>query len=248
MALGLNCSFGAEKLKPHIAAISVSVPCLVSAHPNAGLPNHTGAYDESPESMASHIEKYLSEGLVNIIGGCCGSTPDHIAAITCRAKNHSPRHIPSALPPKNLLAGLEVQEITAESNLANMKDKANLAGNKDFSGLIKEGNYEDAVDITRDMAESGVVLIDVCMDDATPDNMTCFLNSALIYPDIARLPVMISSSRWDLIEAGLKCLPGKGIANFIGLKEDDTEFLRMSNLAHAYGAAVAIEYKIIGCL
>ena len=240
-ALGLNCSFGAEKLKAHIAAISAAVPCFVSAHPNAGLPNHTGAYDESPESMADHIEEYLREGIVNIIGGCCGSTPAHIAAIAEKAKNYSPRPI-QAKPPKNLLAGTEVLEIEGPLNIGENTDAEK---NSEISRLIKEGNYEDAVDILREIAESGAKLVEICIDDNTAADMTNFLNSALMYPDIARLPVMIKSSRWDLIEAGLKCLPGKGLANFIRLNEKDAEFLRLVHLVHAYGAAVAINSGLI---
>ena len=259
LALGLNCSFGAEKLKPHIASISAAAPCLVSAHPNAGLPNHNGDYDESPESMANHIEEYLREGLVNIIGGCCGSTPDHIAAIAEKAKNYSPRKPQAgtsiapqhnegspAFPKKILLAGLEPLEIKTEHIIAMEKEDTKTDGNSKssrliLSNLIEEGNYEDAVDTVLEAIESGPALVDICIDDTSPSDITCFLNSALIYPDIARAPIMISGSRWELIKTGLKCLPGKSLANFINInfKDGDAEFLCLAQLAHAYGAAVA---------
>jgi len=234
LALGLNCSFGAEKLKQHIAAVSAVVPCLVSAHPNAGFPNHLGVYDESPESMGGCIEEYLREGLVNIIGGCCGSTPEHIAVIAERTKNYSPR-IPPELPKKHQLAGLEVLQLEADKPFASKKE------NPDFIRLIKEGHYEDAVDIISEEAESGAAFIEICLEDVSTDDMTGFLNTALMFPDIARLPIMLSSSRWDLIEAGLKCLPGKSLVNLIGFEQDGAEFQRVALLAQAYGAAVLVE-------
>ena len=238
LALGLNCSFGAEKLKTHIAAVSAFVPCLVIAYPNAGFPNRYGAYDETPESMANHIESYLADGIVNIVGGCCGSTPAHIAAISERAKKYPPRPLP-ALPKKTFLAGLEVREINLEQGFKSMRGNTETAGNDELSRLVKEGNYEDAVDIVRERVEAGAALVEIRMDDVKEDALVCFLNTALFYPDIARLPVMIESSRWDLIEAGLKCLPGKCLVNYVSLEDTEAEFLRHSSrLVQAYGAAV----------
>ena len=238
LALGLNCSFGAEKLKSHIAAVSAFVPCLVIAYPNAGLPNHLGAYDESPESMANHIEGYMAEGLVNIAGGCCGTTPAHIAAISERAKNYSPRPLP-VFPQKIYLAGLEILKISPEQGLV-LSGNTETAGNSKLSRLIKEGKYEDAVDTVLDTVDNGAVIVEVRIDDVEKAAMVCFLNTALFYPDIARLPIMIESSRWDLVEAGLKCLPGKGLVYSISLKDGEAEFLRRSHLARAYGAAVVV--------
>jgi len=242
LALGLNCSFGAEKLKAHIAALSAAAPCLVSAYPNAGFPNSQGVYDESPESMADHIEEYLREGLVNIVGGCCGSTPAHIAAIAARAKNYAPRPVPERSK-KTRLAGLKVLEVNREQGLTLIGERTNAAGSAEFLRLIKEGDYDGAAEIGRDMAEEGAALLDVCMDSAQLDaksSMTAFLNFALQYPDIASLPLVIDSSGWNVIEAGLKCLQGKSLVNSINLKDGDAEFLRRALLARDYGAAVVV--------
>ena len=232
IALGLNCSFGAEKLKPHIEVMSAAAPCLVSAYPNAGLPNSQGLYDQSPEVMADQIEEYLCKGIVNIVGGCCGSTPAHIAAIAARAENYKPRSVPGH-PQKTKLAGLEVMELKHE--------RINLAENAGFLSFVKKGEYENAVDITREMIEAAPALpalIDVCIPDASPEIMSAFLSFALQYPDLARLPIMISSSRWDVIEAGLKCLQGKGMVNFTGLEEGNEEYLHYLNLVNSYGAVL----------
>jgi 5-methyltetrahydrofolate--homocysteine methyltransferase len=237
LAIGLNCSFGAEKLQPHIAVVSAIAPCLVSAHPNAGLPNQAGAYDENPEIMANNIEGYLREGLVNIIGSCCGSTPEHTAAIVEKAKNYSPRRLP-AVPKKHLLSGLEVLRIEGDERFADIKE------NPELTRLIKEGNYEDAVDIILEKAESGAAPVEVCLEDVSANDITGFLNNALIFPDITRLPMLISSSRWDLIEAALKCLSGKSLVNFAGLENGEAEFQRLAHLTQAYGAAVLADQKI----
>ena len=250
VAVGLNCSFGAEKLKPHIKALSAVAPCLVSAHPNAGFPNQNGVYDENPQSMANNVEGYLREGLVNIIGACCGSTPDHIVAIAERAKNYSPRQQQEvasafgldtgspAVPEKHLFAGFEVLQIGEDERFVDIRE------NPEFSRLVKEGNYEDAADIMLEKAESGAAFIDVCLEDASANDMTSLLNYVLIFPDIARLPIMISSSRWDLIEAGLKCLPGKSLVNLTGFEYGGAEFLRLAHLTQAYGAVVLVDQKI----
>ena len=242
IALGLNCSFGAEKLKPHLAAISSAVGCLVIAYPNAGLPNLQGEYEESPKLMAVHMEAYFQEGLVNIAGGCCGTTPAHITAIGAKAKKYPPRTVPD-LPKKTLLAGLEVLEVSRARCLTEAGERTNVAGSRKFRKLIREKQYEDATGIARDMAEAGAMIIDVCMDDALLDAktaITCFLNFSLQFPDLARIPMMIDSSNWEVIEAGLKCLQGKGLINSISLKDGETEFLRRARLARAYGAAIVV--------
>ena len=234
LALGLNCSFGAEKLKAHIAAVSAFVPCMVIAYPNAGLPNRFGAYEETPESMSNYIEGYLREGLVNIVGGCCGSTPAHIAAISEKAKNYSPRPLP-ALPKKNFLAGLDIIIIGPELGLVLSENNETA---RELSKLIREGKYEEAVDIVLDTVDNGATIVEVLIDDVEKAALTGFINTALFYTDIARFPVLIRSSSCDLIEAGLKCLPGKGLVNYIGRENGEAEFSRISHLARAYGAAV----------
>ena len=241
LAVGLNCSFGAEKLKPHIAAIAAAAPCLVSSHPNAGLPNQLGVYEETPESMAAHIEEYMREGLVNIVGGCCGSTPAHIAAIAAKAEKYAPRPIPA--PSKKIfLSGLEPHEVRREQILSFLEEHSKAAKTNKLPKLIGEKNYDEAVETVRERIENGAAFIDVSTDDALPDAKTAiseFLNYALLFSDIARLPVIISSSRRDVIEAGLKCIQGKALVNSINLKEGEAEFVRLSGLARSYGAAMA---------
>jgi 5-methyltetrahydrofolate--homocysteine methyltransferase len=242
LAVGLNCSFGAEKLKPSVAAVSAVAPCLVSAYPNAGFPDRMGVYGEGPEAMAGFVEEYFREGLVNIAGGCCGSTPAHIAAIAEKAGKYVPRPLP-ALPGRTLLAGLDVLEVSPERGLAAIGGQRGAADNAKFLGLIKEKEYDDAADIARETAEAGAAIIDVRMDDPLIDAkaaMTEFLNFALQYPDLARHPFMIGGSDWEAIEAGLKCLQGKGLVNSISLKDGEAEFLRKARLARRYGAAVAV--------
>ncbi|MDR0876495.1 MAG: methionine synthase [Treponema sp.] len=239
-AVGLNCSFGAEKLKASVRELAAAAPCMVSAYPNAGMPNQFGAYDETPESMAVYIEEYLSEGLVNIVGGCCGTTPAHIAVIAEKAKRYPPRKIPSARR-GTFLAGLE--PLCIADTFIKIGERTNVAGSKKFLTLIKEEKYTEAMGIARQMIENGASIINVCMDDALLDAenaMTSFLNLALSDPDIARVPIMIDSSRWNVIEAGLKCVQGKSLVNSISLKEGEEEFLRRAALAHAYGAAVVV--------
>ncbi|AEJ20926.1 methionine synthase [Gracilinema caldarium] len=241
-SIGLNCSLGAERLYPHVAALSEIAPCLVSAHPNAGLPNRFGQYDESAQTMAGFIEAFLRDGLVNIVGGCCGSTPAHIAEIARVTMNYQPRVIP-ALPRKTVLAGLEPLVVDPAIGFIDVGERTNVAGSRKFLRLIKEERYDEALSIARDMVEAGASIIDVCMDDAlldAPRAMQKFLNLALADPEIARLPVMVDSSRWEAIEAGLKCLQGKGIVNSISLKEGEEAFLRKSRIARRMGAAVVV--------
>ena len=248
-ALGLNCSFGAEKLKPYIAALSAaaaygSVPCLISAYPNAGFPNRFGAYDESPESMGEQLEDYMRQGLVNIAGGCCGSTPAHIAAIAARAKNYAPRPLPApALKKKAMLAGLNILELSREDDLAGINEHRKRFPRRDeFKRLLTERDYDGAVDLVRESVEEGAALIDICIDDTVPDAKTAlssFLNLALQYPDIARLPVLLSGSCHDLTEAGLKCIQGKALVSTAGCTQEEGGLSSLARLARAYGAAIA---------
>jgi 5-methyltetrahydrofolate--homocysteine methyltransferase len=241
-SMGLNCSFGADTLRKYIRELGEYVPCFVSAHPNAGLPNRFGAYDETPATMAATIEEYLTEGLVNIVGGCCGSTPDHIAAIAAKAKNYAPRPIREKRR-KTMLAGLEPLTVEREKGLTKIGERTNVAGSRKFLRFIKDKNYTGALTLVRDMIGQGAALFNVGMDDPFLDartSMKDFLNLALSDPGIARVPVMVDSSRWDLIEGGLKLLQGKGLVNSISLKEGEAEFLKKARLARRYGAAVVV--------
>lgn len=242
---GLNCSLGAEKLRPHSEALSAVCPVLTSVHPNAGLPNQLGEYDESPAAMAAALETFLSDGLVNLVGGCCGSTPAHIAAVAAVAAKYRPR-VPPSLPRRTILSGLEplvIEDNAGGASFVDIGERTNVAGSRKFLRLIKEGNFEEAVSVAREMVDAGAGIVDVCMDDAlldAPPSMARFLNVALSDPEVARVPVMVDSSRWDAIEAGLRCLQGKGIVNSISLKEGEAEFLRRASVARSYGAAVVV--------
>jgi cobalamin-dependent methionine synthase I/methionine synthase I (cobalamin-dependent) len=241
-SIGLNCSFGAERLKPHLGELAAFVPCLVSAYPNAGMPNRLGEYDDTPEFMAACIETYLKEGLVNIVGGCCGSTPAHIAAIAAMARDYRPRTA-AARGRKTFLAGTKSLAVGDKPGLVFIGERTNVGGSKEFLEFIKEGEYDEALDVARDMIESGAAVVDVCMDDALLDPaaaMRNFINMAACFSDVAELPVMIDSSRWEVIEEGLKCLPGKGLVNSISLKDGVEEFLRKARLVRAYGAAAVV--------
>jgi 5-methyltetrahydrofolate--homocysteine methyltransferase len=246
-AVGLNCSFGADLLKTYVANLAAFAPCLVSAHPNAGLPNALGAYDEDPVTMAEHLEKYMREGLVNIIGGCCGSTPAHISVIAARAKLHEPRKI----PPKTggtLLAGLETLRIGGGAGMSArgftvIGERSNVAGSRKFLRLIKEEQYGEALEIVRDMIRQGAAIIDICMDDALLDAekaMITFLDLVGQDPETAGVPVMIDSSCWEVIESALKHVQGKCLINSISLKEGEEEFLRRARLVRLYGAAITV--------
>jgi 5-methyltetrahydrofolate--homocysteine methyltransferase len=241
-SFGLNCSLGAEKLLPHIKTLSGFAPCFVSAHPNAGMPNQLGEYDETPETMANHIEEFMQAGLVNIVGGCCGSTPTHIKVIAEKAKNYSPRKIPPQTK-KTFLSGFEVLSIEKEKGFIDIGERCNVAGSKKFLRLIKEEKFDEALNIAKDMINQGAAIIDICMDDPMLDaktSMMRFINLALSDPEIAKAPIMIDSSRWEAIEAALCVIPGKSLVNSISLKEGEAEFLRRAELAKRYGAAVVV--------
>ena len=246
-ALGLNCSLGAEEILPHLETLAAFTPFLVSCHPNAGLPDRLGNYTEGPEESAAFIKPFLDRGLVNIIGGCCGTTPAHIARIAALAADYAPR-IPSGdrrIPSggrKRFLAGLEPLSLDSEE-LITIGERTNVAGSKKFLRLIREASWEEALDIAREMIAAGARIIDVCMDDALLDGkeaMVRFLNLALQDPEIARLPVMPDSSRWEILEAALKCVQGKALVNSISLKEGEGEFLRRARLLRRYGAAAVV--------
>ena len=242
LSVGLNCGFGAEQMHPYVARLSGIASCAVSAHPNAGLPNGFGGYDETPEMMAATIQKYLDEGIVNIVGGCCGTTPAHIALIARAAARSKPRPVPEPTH-VTTLSGLEELRITPRTNFVNIGERTNVAGSAKFAGMIREKRYEEALSVARQQVEGGAQIIDVCMDDGLIDGvaaMTEFLNLMMAEPDIARVPVMIDSSKWEVLEAGLQCVQGKSVVNSISLKEGEAEFLRRAALVHRYGAAAVV--------
>lgn len=242
LSIGLNCAFGAEQMLPYIEELSSITPFYVSAHPNAGLPNQLGQYDQSAQEMASIVEQMLKNSLVNIIGGCCGTTPQHIELIAALAQKYRPRKLPK-VNRNTRISGLELLEIRPESNFINIGERTNVAGSKRFARLIAEGKYPEALSVAREQVDGGVQAIDICMDDAlidAPRAMTEFLNLIASEPDIARVPVMIDSSRFDVIEAGLKCTQGKSLVNSISLKEGEDEFIRRAKLIKRYGAAVVV--------
>ena len=242
LSVGLNCSFGAQELLPHLERLAKIAPCRVSAHPNAGLPNLAGGYDETPQTFAAAVEEYLRRGLLNIVGGCCGTTPAHIFELQQIVGRYAPRPLPA---PRHatLLSGLEPLEITPERNFVNVGERTNVAGSAKFARLIRERNYEEALTVARAQAEAGAQVIDVCMDDGLIDGvgaMRTFLNLMASEPEIARLPVMIDSSRWEVIETGLQCVQGRAVVNSISLKEGEAVFLERARLIRRYGAAAVV--------
>ncbi|MDZ7739079.1 MAG: methionine synthase [Bacteroidales bacterium] len=241
-SIGLNCSFGAENLRPFIRELSARAPFNISVHPNAGLPNQFGEYEQAAEEMAALMKGYLEEGLVNIIGGCCGTTEKHIEKLAELSSNYKPRQIPEK-PKVTALSGLEPLKITQEINFVNIGERTNVAGSKKFARLIKEEKYDEAMTVARSQVENGAQAIDICMDEALLDaekEMTAFINHILADPEIARVPLMIDSSKWSVIEAGLKCTPGKPVVNSISLKEGEEEFLQHAGLLKKYGAAMVV--------
>ena len=242
LSVGLNCSFGARDLKPYLEELSSLAPWYVSSHPNAGLPNQLGDYDETAERMAVQIKEYIDEKLVNIIGGCCGTTPAHIAAYNKLLEGASVRTVPAPSPHTHL-SGLELLEITPENNFVNIGERCNVAGSRNFLKLIEAKKYDEAVVIARKQVDDGAQILDVNMDDAMLDaktEMVTFLNSLMSDPDAARVPVMVDSSKWEVIEAGLKCVQGKSIVNSISLKEGEETFLQRARLVRQYGAAAVV--------
>lgn len=242
MSIGLNCSLGAEQMTPFANELSRISPIPISFYPNAGLPNELGQYDETPEVTSSHIHNWAINGLVNIVGGCCGTTPDHIAAIAKKVAGLKPREIPK-IEQKTKLAGLEILEITPEKNFINIGERTNVAGSRMFARLIREKKYEEALAIAREQVENGAQILDVNMDDAMLDaktEMQTFLKFLAADPDIAKVPIMIDSSKFEVIEAGLQCLQGKSIVNSISLKEGEDIFIENAKTIQQYGAAMIV--------
>ncbi|OYX87971.1 MAG: methionine synthase [Azorhizobium sp. 32-67-21] len=241
-SIGLNCALGAKEMRAHILELCRVADTLVCAYPNAGLPNEFGMYDESPEAMAALVGEFAASGLVNIVGGCCGTTPDHIRAIAKAVAPHAPRAIPT-LPPRLRLSGLEAFELTPEIPFVNVGERTNVTGSAKFRKLITNGDFPAALAVAREQVESGAQVIDVNMDEGLLDSkaaMVSFLNLVAAEPDIARVPVMVDSSKWDIIEAGLKCIQGKGIVNSISMKEGEDNFRAQARLVRRYGAAVVV--------
>ena len=241
-SIGLNCSFGAHDMLPCLRTLAKMAPCYISAHPNAGLPNTLGGYDQTPQMMLDEMRSFVEEGLVNIIGGCCGTTPEHIQAI--RALTDSAPHVPAEEKAAMWLSGLELLEVEQGSPIfVNVGERCNVAGSRKFLRLISEGNYEEALSIARKQVEDGALVIDVNMDDGLLDaekEMVTFLNLVSSDPDICRVPVMIDSSKWSVIRSGLKCLQCKGIVNSISLKEGEDSFLSHAREIKSLGAAAVV--------
>ena len=241
-SIGLNCSFGAKQLKPFLQQLASRAPYYISAYPNAGLPNSLGEYDQTPEDMAREVKEYLDEGLVNIIGGCCGTTEAYIAKYVPLVEGAQP-HVPASETDAFCLSGLELLEQSAEVKFINVGERCNVAGSRKFLRLINEKNYEEALGIARKQVEDGALVIDVNMDDGLLDakeEMKTFLNLVMSDPDIARVPIMIDSSKWEVIEAGLKCLQGKSIVNSISLKEGEEKFVERARMIKRLGAATVV--------
>ena len=241
-SVGLNCSFGARQMKPYLKELGKKAPYYISAYPNAGLPNSMGQYDETAESMSPQIAEFMDEGLVNIVGGCCGTTDEFIRRYTEMAEGKLPRQ-PIEKPESMWLSGLELLEVNKEVRFVNVGERCNVAGSKKFLRLIKEKNYEEALTIARKQVTDGALVIDVNMDDGLLDartEMVNFLNLIASEPDVAKVPVMIDSSKWDVITAGLKCMQGKCIINSISLKNGEAEFVSHARNAKRYGAAIVV--------
>lgn len=242
LSVGLNCSLGAKDLQPYIENLADEVNIPVSIYPNAGFPNQFGEYEETPEEMGDVLEKLMQEGKVNIIGGCCGTTPDHIREFVRRAEKYKPR-VPQQKEEHLTLSGLEALKLYPGTNFINIGERTNVAGSRKFARLIREEKYEEALSVARHQVENGAQVIDVSMDDAMLDAeqaMVRFLRLLAAEPEISRVPVMIDSSKWNVLEAGLKCLQGKGIVNSISLKEGEKDFLKKAEIIKKYGAAVVV--------
>jgi 5-methyltetrahydrofolate--homocysteine methyltransferase len=242
LSVGLNCALGAKEMRPHLEELSEKADVFISAYPNAGLPNEFGAYDETPHETAHQVDDFIKAGLVNIVGGCCGTTPEHIKCIADRAAKYAPRKKP-VIEPYLRLSGLEAVTLTPETNFANIGERTNITGSPKFSKLILAEDYEAALAVALQQVEGGAQIIDINMDEGMIDSeavMVKFLNLVASEPDIAKLPIMIDSSKWTVIEAGLKCLQGKGIVNSISLKEGEEKFIEYAKKILSYGAAAVV--------
>lgn len=241
-SVGLNCSFGAAQMKPYIKALASRAPYYISCYPNAGLPNSLGGYDQTPEEMAVQVKEYVDEGLVNIIGGCCGTTDAYIAEYAALVENAKP-HVPAISTDTLWLSGLELCEVTPERNFVNVGERCNVAGSRKFLRLINEKKYEEALSIARHQVEDGAQILDINMDDGlldTEKEMVHFLNLIASEPDIARVPIMVDSSKWEVITAAVKCIQGKCVVNSISLKEGEEQFLSHAREIRRLGAAVVV--------
>jgi len=242
VSIGFNCALGGKELRPYVAELAGKAETYVSAHPNAGLPNAFGEYDETPEETAAILREFAESGFLNIVGGCCGTTPEHIRAIADTVSGLPPRVVPE-LTPACRLSGLEPFTITEESLFVNVGERTNVTGSKKFARLIREENYAEALDVARQQVEAGAQVIDINMDEGMLDSqqaMVTFLNLIATEPDICRVPIMVDSSKWEIIEAGLKCIQGKPVVNSISMKEGVDEFKEKAKLCLRYGAAVIV--------
>ncbi|MDY6919926.1 MAG: methionine synthase [Pseudomonadota bacterium] len=242
LSIGLNCALGAEQLRPYVEELSRVAECRVSAHPNAGLPNEFGAYDQTPEEMAAIVKEFATSGFINIIGGCCGTSPAHIQAIAEAMEGLAPRSLPK-IQPALRLSGLEPFNVADDALFINVGERTNVTGSARFRRLIREEDYETALQVARDQVENGAQIIDINMDEGMLDSqqaMITFLNLVGSEPDISRVPIMLDSSKWEIIEAGLKCIQGKGVVNSISLKEGEADFVEKARLCREYGAAIVV--------
>ena len=242
LSVGLNCAYGARQMLPYLERLAAVAEVRVSAHPNAGLPNVLGGYDETPEMFAADVEEYLRRGLLNIVGGCCGTTPEHIFELSKIVGRYAPRPLPAPRH-ETVLSGLEPLRIVPEANFINVGERTNVAGSARFARLIREHNYEEALSVARAQVEAGAQIVDICMDDGLIDGveaMRTFLNLMASEPEIARVPTMIDSSKWEVLRTGLEVTQGKSVVNSISLKEGEESFLRRAREIHRYGAAVVV--------
>lgn len=242
ISIGFNCALGATELRQYIEEVSNIADTHISAHPNAGLPNEFGEYDETPEEMAKELADWADQGYLNIIGGCCGTSPEYIKAIVEAVQSYAPRKIPT-LEKQCRLSGLEPQNIAPDSLFVNVGERTNVTGSAKFKRLIVEGDYETALDVAKDQVENGAQIIDINMDEGmleSKEAMVRFLHLIASEPDIAKVPIMLDSSKWDILEAGLKCIQGKGVVNSISIKEGEENFIKQAKLIRRYGAAVIV--------
>ncbi len=241
-SVGLNCALGAKELRPYIEELSGIADTLISCHPNAGLPNEFGEYEQTPEVMAETLEEFAQSGFLNLVGGCCGTTPEHIATIASAVEGIPPRKVPS-IEPYMRLSGLEPLVIRPDTLFVNIGERTNVTGSRRFANLIKDEDYETALTVARQQVQNGAQMIDVNMDEGLLDSqkaMSRFLNLIAAEPDISRVPIVIDSSKWEVIEAGLKCVQGKGVVNSISLKEGEADFIEKAKKIRQYGAAVIV--------
>ena len=242
LSVGINCALGAAEMRPHVEELSQMAPIYVSVYPNAGLPNEFGGYDQTAEEMASLLSEFADSGFLNIVGSCCGSTPEFTRELARVMASKTPRQLPE-VPPYSRFSGLEALTVRPDSNFINIGERCNVTGSRRFARLIREGNYEEALEVARIQVENGAQILDINMDEGLLDSqqaMVTFIHLIASEPDIARVPLMLDSSRWEVIEAGLKCTQGKSIVNSISLKEGEAEFKERARLARRYGAAVIV--------